>query len=66
MAAAYTKDFLISAYLSRFVSIDPESFSKLEVDAERFYDEVGRDRFRVYASLDANAIRAAKETGFCT
>lgn len=65
MAAAYTKEFLISAYLSRFVSVPPERFEQLESQAERFYDEVGRDQFRTYASLDAAAIRAAKETGLC-
>ena len=63
--AAYTKEFLISAYLSRFMSLPSEKFDMLEKQADTFYDEVGRDRFRVYASLDANAIRAAKETGLC-
>lgn len=63
--AAYTKEFLISAYLSRFVALPTDKFEMLEKQAEGFYDEVGRDRFRVYASLDASAIRAAKETGLC-
>lgn len=64
--AGYTKDFLISAYLSRFISVSADLFEQLEVQAERFYNTVGRDTFRVYASLDADAIKVAKATGFCT
>ena len=63
---AYDKDFLISAYLSRFVPQPPDLFAKLEANASRFYDQAGRDAFRTAASLDAQAIKTAKETGFCT
>lgn len=61
--AAYTKDFLIEAFMHRFVNcplISIEKLCDLEEMASRFYDEVGRDRFRTYASLDAEAIRKFK------
>ena len=58
MAAAYTKEFLVDAFVSRYVGV------KTSVDlkglAEKCYDEVGKDKFRVYASLDADAIRVYK------
>jgi len=66
MAKAYDKDFLVSAYLSRFVDQPTDVFERLEANASRFYDQAGRDTFRTYASLDAEAIRVAKATGFCT
>ena len=56
--AAYTKDFLVGAYLSRFYKVaTDEQFAVLERDANRFFDEAGRDKFRLYASLDAEALR---------
>ena len=61
MAAGYSKDFLVSAFLSRYYSLSTEKFESLEKMAESFYDEVGRDRFRVYCSLDADAIKKYKE-----
>jgi hypothetical protein len=63
--AGYTKEFLIAAYLSRFLKctlITVEQLVELEELADRFYDKVGRDKFRVYASLDADAIRLYKQT----
>lgn len=64
--AGYAKDFLISAYLSRFIQQSPDLFATLEANATRFYDQAGRDAFRTAASLDAEAIKVAKATGFCT
>ncbi|CAB4134461.1 hypothetical protein UFOVP273_80 [uncultured Caudovirales phage] len=64
--AGYTKEFLIEAFMSRYVkckTISVESLIDLEEMATKFYDEVGRDKFRVYACLDAEAIRVFKETG---
>lgn len=61
--AAYTKEFLLDAYLSRFVACKAITIEQLEVlenNAETFYDCVGRDKFRVYASLDAEALREYK------
>ena len=64
--AGYTREFLISAFLSRYVTLDSNKFEQLELMAETFFDKVGRDKFRVYCSLDADAIRVAKQSGFCT
>lgn len=62
--ASYTKDFLVEAFISRYEPI------KLHMGADRwksfivmsndFYDKVGKDTFRKYASLDAEAIRKFK------
>ena len=58
MALAYTKEFLIDAYLSRFMKVASiEQLEKLESDAIKLYDRVGKDKFRSYASLDAEAIK---------
>ena len=63
--AGYTREFLISAFLSRYISLPTEKFEELENMAEKFYDEAGRDKFRLYCSLDAEAIRTAKASGLC-
>ena len=63
MAKAYTKDFLIAAFLSRFIDSNMftvEQVEKLEKLAIDCYDKFGRDKFRTYASLDAAAIREFK------
>ena len=63
--AGYTKEFLIDAFMSRFLTcsiITIEQLVELESMANRFYDEVGRDKFRVYCSLDADAIKLYKTT----
>ena len=63
--AGYSKEFLIDAFMSRYIScslISIEKLEALEQMANKFYDEVGRDKFRTYASLDAEAIRAYKQT----
>lgn len=59
--AGYTKEFLVSAFLDRYVSLPTDKFEMLEKMADTFYDEVGRDKFRVYCSLDAAAIKQYKE-----
>lgn len=63
--AGYTKEFLVDAFMSRFVScslISIEKLVELEDMANRFYDEAGRDKFRTYCSLDADAIKTYKST----
>lgn len=65
MAAAYTKDFLISAFLSRFIDaggFTVEQIESLENLAINCYDKFGKDAFRKYACLDADAIKKYKET----
>lgn len=57
--AGYTKEFLIDAYLHRFKQYDINT-DELEAMAFCFYDDVGKDKFRTYASLDAKAIARYK------
>ena len=58
--AAYTREFLINAFLSRYVELPTDKFLSLADMADKFYDEAGRDKSRVYCSLDADAIRVYK------
>lgn len=63
--AGYSRDFLIDAFLSRYTKctlISIESLVRLECMANDLYDRVGRDSFRVYASLDASALRVYKNS----
>lgn len=60
MAVGYSRQFLIDAFLSRYYSLPTEKFEDLEKMAEAFYDEVGKDKFRTYCSLDAEAIQKFK------
>lgn len=60
--AGYTKQFLIDAFMSRYLSLSIETLEKLELMANELYDTVGRDKFRVYCALDAEAIRTYKAT----
>jgi len=63
--AGYTKDFLVDAFLDRFVNcslVTVDQLESMETMANKFYDEVGRDKFRVYTALDADAIKRYKMT----
>ena len=61
MARAYTKEFLIEAFLSRYQILGKEKVEGLRVLADKFYDEAGKDKFRDYASLSPAAIKLFKE-----
>jgi hypothetical protein len=63
--AGYTKDFLVNAFLDRFVNcslVTIDQLESMETMANKFYDKVGRDKFRVYTALDADAIKRYKAT----
>lgn len=62
MAASYSKDFLIAAYTFPY---DKAGLSTraTQANAEKLYDQVGKDRFRVFASVDAKAVEDYKK--FC-
>jgi len=63
--AGYTKEFLIDAFMSRYIKstlISIEALENMEKMAIELYDRVDRDKFRAYASLDAEAIREYKES----
>ena len=61
MALAYTKEFLVNAYLSRYLKVAAD-LPALQRMAEVLYDREGRDRFRVFASLDAEALKIYRLT----
>jgi hypothetical protein len=58
--AGYTKEFLLDAFVSRYKVLGTAVAGTQRVLAEQLYDEVGKDKFRVYASLDADAIKKFK------
>lgn len=62
MASGYSKEFLIDAFTSRYEFAYPTKEARISHRklAEKCYDEVGKDKFRIYASLDAEAIRKFK------
>jgi hypothetical protein len=63
--AGYSRDFLIDAFLSRYIHcqlITVEQLVHMEQMANDLFDRVGRDSFRTYASLDADAIRVYKNS----
>lgn len=57
----YTKEFLIAVYLNRFImglpNMPMDTLESMEAQANAFYDKVGRDEFRKYASVTPEAIR---------
>jgi len=58
--AGYTRDFLLNAYTHRYEPLGLEAVESLYKLAAKCYDEHGKDKFRQYASLDAEAIRKYK------
>jgi hypothetical protein len=61
--AGYSRDFLIDAFMSRYLkALNIEQLLNLEQMANDLYDRVGRDAFRSYASLDAEALRVYKNS----
>jgi len=63
--SGYSRDFLIDAFMSRYIKCSKltiEQLVRLEQMAHDLYDRVGRDSFRTYASLDAEAIRVYKNS----
>jgi hypothetical protein len=64
--ANYSKQFLLDAYMSRFIKqphITIETLCKLEENADALYEKVGKIEFRKYASLDADAIKEYQNEG---
>lgn len=61
--AGYTKDFLLDAICSRYKEIHvkvPGAAEKYREMCSNYYDQVGKDKFRVSASLDAAEIKKYK------
>ena len=57
--AGYTQEFLVDAYVSRYEKT-AANVAQLREQAVKHYERVGRDQFRVSASLDADAVRKFK------
>ena len=64
MALAYTKSFLVDAFLWRYtdalVKDTAEEIASYVKMVNDFYDKVGKDKFRVWCSLDADEIKRYK------
>ncbi|NDB57414.1 hypothetical protein EB001_03095 [bacterium] len=60
--AGYSREFLIDAFVSRYEVLSDEIVARQRQLAEKTYDEVGKDKFRVLASLDADALKEFKLT----
>lgn len=66
--AGYSRAFLIAAFMSRYLKCEKltiEQLCELEELAEKCYNDFGKDKFREYASLDAEAIRLYKNELAC-
>lgn len=63
--AGYTREFLLEAYASRFEPLGVQAMEDMYNLGRQFYDKVGKDKFRTYASLDAEAIREYKNKLAC-
>jgi len=59
--AGYTKEFLISAFVSRYEPLGLDAVEKQWCLASKFYDTVSKETFRAYCSLDAQAIAEYKK-----
>lgn len=59
----YNKDYLISAYMYRFCLAGCDT-KLLEDNAKHYYDTVGKEKFRVAASLDAAALKEFNSSNF--
>lgn len=63
--AGYSKQFLIDAFIWRYAEVLAKD-TKEQVDTyikmvTNFYDKVGKDKFRVWCSLDAAEIKRYKQ-----
>jgi hypothetical protein len=65
MASVYDKHFILAAYLHRFIiglpDMQLETLEKMEQQASTFYDKVGKEEFRKYASVTPEAIKEFKQ-----
>ena len=56
MAKAYTKEDIVEAALMRF-TLGSINISKLRPMYDKFYDTVGKDEFRKYASVTPEVMK---------
>lgn len=60
MPVAYSKELLVNVFVHRFRNLAKDRIDSMRSMADAFYDDVGRDKFRVYASVTPEAIREYK------
>jgi hypothetical protein len=60
--SGYTKEFLIAAFVSRYECLGLEVVEQCYKLAEQCWANNTKDQFRVYCSLDAEAIKQYKLT----
>jgi hypothetical protein len=60
--AGYSKDFLVECFAYRYEVLGLEAVETQYKLAYEFYDKVGREAFRKYASIDAQAISKYKNS----
>ncbi len=69
MALVYSKQFLIDAFVWRYKDVlekdTPDSRVHYINMVDAFYDKVGKDKFRVWCSLDADEIKRYKASKIC-
>lgn len=54
--AGYSKEFLISAFVSRYEPLGLEAVESQYKLASQFYDTTTKEQFRKYCSLDAETL----------
>jgi len=55
--AGYTKEFLVDAFVDRYKVLGEDKLINVRALANQTYDLYGKDKFRLLASLDADAIK---------
>lgn len=55
----YSKEYLVNVFVNRFIvgGLDLDKVLAMEKMANEFYDKVGREEFRRYATITPEAIR---------
>lgn len=61
MAAAYTQEFLVNAFLLRYRCLSQDKIDHLRVLANRSFVEFGRDQFRLLASLTPERVKEYRD-----
>lgn len=62
MATGYSRELVINSFLHRYETLPQRTVNKLQMLAEKLYDEVGKDRFRVYGNVTPECIREYRQS----
>ena len=61
MALAYTREFLIDVFVSKYTPLGSKAMDSMRKIANTTYDMYGKDEFRKFSSVTPEAIRKYKE-----